>query len=115
MPDGNHPAGNRFPDRGNFNFDAHQLSYSMRKASAWANRTFDLTLWFGRSGAPLLDDKRFGDQARLLTFVGGERADCRTRAGIADRLGDVATEELPQPWVDDDPRAPVVRFVPTPK
>src|SRR5205823_11979689 len=86
----------------------------MRKASAWSNRTFDLTLWFRASGAFLLDVKRFGDQARLLAFVGGKRTDCGTGAGTAARIGDVATEKLPYSWFDETPGAHVLRFFLTP-
>jgi len=67
----------------------------MRKASAWSNRTFDLTLWFGGLALLILDVERFGDQARLLAFVSSERTDCGTGAGIAAGVADVAAEKVP--------------------
>ena len=68
----------------------------MRKASMRSNRTFETYYAMApRSRPAILDVKGFGDQARLLAFVDGERTDCGTGAGIAARIGDVAAEKLP--------------------
>ena len=94
MPDGNHPARNRFADRRNFNFDAHQCRTVCAKQAR--GRTERLNLRCGSAvRATILDVERFGDQTRLLAFVDGERTDCGTGAGTTARIGDVATEKLP--------------------
>lgn len=95
MPDGNHPARNRFADRGDFNFDAHQCRTVCAKQARGRTERLNLTLWFGGWALLILDVERFGDQARLLAFVGSERTDCGTGAGTAARISDVATEKLP--------------------
>jgi hypothetical protein len=95
MPDGNHPARNRFANRRNFNFDAHQRRTVCAKQARGRTERLNLALWFGGRALLILDVERFGDQARLLAFVSSERTDCGTGAGTTACIGDVATEKLP--------------------
>src|SRR5438552_1089309 len=71
MPDGNHSARNRFADRGNFNFDAHQCRTVCAKQAG--GRTERLTLRCGSSftrsifsAEPTLGEPRISSKPPLV-------------------------------------------------
>src|SRR6266496_1052820 len=55
--------------------------------------------------------KRFGDHARLLPLVDGQRAHRGTGAGVATRIGDFATEKGPQSRLNETPGTHVLGFL----
>ena len=64
----------------------------------------------GAVDRPSSDRKSLGDDASLLALVQRERADRRTRAGIAAGIGNFPAEQRAQPRLDVSPGAHVLRF-----
>jgi hypothetical protein len=58
----------------------------------------------------LSNRKRIGHQAGLFAFVPSQRADGRTSAGFATRVGNFGAENCAQPRFDERPCAHVFRF-----